>query len=203
MYKILLFPEKHVILIKKESVDKMKKVKLFFICMYIYIIIPVPCLIMAHEEIDLAGVLLYLWIALAIMIPILGIISMFAVAGMYNRGEYDDIRKSLKLLKLWTIPFYIINFVESFLMMFILTMATMGALLFLAIIPIFYTCFLILLTGCCGCCYLMYLRKQTGGENDFSGKRPSWIHFVLQLISVLDIIDTIYLLKISKKKQAK
>lgn len=136
-------------------------------------------------------VVFYLLVFYLLMIAAVQIAGWVCVAvGVvaYRRNNAAELRQSWKLLKLWSIPFYVLNFLWSFLVWFVLVGASRGILFLLVPIPVIITCLMIVQSGCVGICYIMLLRKRYGNQ-------PSGIHYVLQLLSVVDIISTITILK--------
>lgn len=113
-----------------------------------------------------------------------------AVAAAYCRHKPDVVRVGWRLLKLWSIPFYLLNFVYSIFVWFILLAASRGMIFFLLPVPLIVTCLMVFQSGCVGNCYLLYLRSLP--EN---GSKPSKIHLLWQLIPVADVISTILLLQ--------
>ena len=93
-------------------------------------------------------------------------------------------------MKLRSIPFYIVNFIYSFLVWFVLIGASRGILVLLAPIPVIVTCSMVVQSGIYGICVILALRKMP----EYGG-RPTAVHYVLQLMSVLDLISTVVILK--------
>ncbi len=124
-----------------------------------------------------------------ILVLIVSLITAINAIILYNKGDYISLKKSMTAVKLWTIPFYIVNFIFSALICLAVTMGLRGMGLIFVPIPIAFTCTIIFLTGFYGIFYVKHLRKN------FSLQKPPGIkHYFFQLIPVLDIIDTIYLL---------
>lgn len=94
------------------------------------------------------------------------------------------------LLKLGSIPFFLMNFAYSCVVWFIIVVGSRGILGIFLPIPIAVTCLMILQTGCVGCCQVNLLRRRIPS---LGGK-----HYLFQLVPVADVIDTIYLLKRDK-----
>ena len=94
------------------------------------------------------------------------------------------------LLKLGSVPFFLVNFAYSCVVWFIIVVGSRGILGLLLPIPVAVTCLMILQTGCVGCCQVGLLRRRMPS---LGGK-----HYLFQLIPVADVIDTLYLLKRDK-----
>ena len=78
----------------------------------------------------------------------------------YRRNQADQLRQSWKLLKFWSIPFYVLNFLYSLLIWFVLIVGSHGIMVFLITIPIMLNCILVIPSGCVGTSYIMLLRKN-------------------------------------------
>ena len=127
---------------------------------------------------------------------VVGWIAAVTAIKMYLNSETENLDNSWKLLKLKTVPFYILNFAVCFMVGFGLTLATAGFLSFIIIIMIIYTCTFIVQSGFFGAANIILLRRKYGKE------QISAIHYLLQFISVLDVISTIILLRKTKKLNA-
>ncbi len=134
-------------------------------------------------------------------VEVTGIVCAALAIVACRRGECEKLRKAVALLKLWTIPFYILNFGYSVIAWFVIVLGTRGAGILFLPIPIVVTCMMVVSSGCVGCAYVKCLRKSTdvkaGGKNgmpDGRGYRPSGIHYVLQLITIADVISAIIIL---------
>lgn len=175
----------------------MKSAKLFLFGMYLHLLLSIACPIgilyfglEAQAWTPPAVMLLLFYLAMIAVVQIVGWICVGCAAAAYRRNRADQLRQGWKLLKLWSIPFYMLNFLYSLFAWFILVGASRGILFLLIPIPIAITCLMIVQSGCVGICYIMYLRKQP--EN---GGKPFGMHYVFQLLSVLDIISTIVILR--------
>lgn len=134
--------------------------------------------------------LFFFYLLMIVVMQLIGWICVGCSAAAYRGGYGETLKKSVKLLKLYSIPFYLLNFMVSFVYWFFILAGSRGILFFLLPIPIAITCLIIFQTGCVGICYIMYLRKQPGNQ-----RKPSGIHYVMQLISILDVISTIYIFR--------
>lgn len=174
----------------------MKTAKVFLIGMYVHFLlsvaIPAGIFFFCQETgWNAAGIgLLAFYLLEIVVVHVLGWVTVSMAGTAYRRGEFEKLKSGWKLLKLSSIPFYILNFIYSFLVWFILVGASRGILIIFVPIPIIITCLLIVQSGCVGVLYIKYLRKQPG-ENG----RPHGIHYLLQMVSVLDVISTLVILK--------
>lgn len=177
----------------------MRSAKLFLAGMYMHLLlsISIPVLAIVSAALfwtDTLAILfdfLILFYLLAVgVIHILGWISAGFAVCAYRAGEYEKLRQSWKLLKIWPIPFYILNFLYSFVVYGILVGASRGLLLILVPIPVFITCSMVVQSGFHGICYVMFLRKRPVPD-----QRPSEVHYAFQLVPLLDIVSTIILLR--------
>lgn len=100
-----------------------------------------------------------------------------------------ELREAVKQMKLYTVPFYLLNFVFQFIAWSVLMMALRGMLLFLLWIPFFFAWLLILESGCVANRFIGCLRQA----NEYRG--PNKVHYLLQIIPVLDIVSTLVVLK--------
>lgn len=182
----------------------MRSAKLFLFGMYLHlclsVAVPLGILYFSADGWNAAGIgLLFGYLAMIIAVHIVGWIAVGMAAEAYHQNQWEKLRSSWRLLKLNSIPFYVLNFLYSVFAWFVLTAASRGILIVLVPIPIIITCLMIVQSGCVGIYYIMYLRKQP--EN---GGKPAAVHYVLQLLSVLDLISTIVILRkySGKKNQA-
>ena len=172
----------------------MKKLaKIFLTGMYLHLVlsiaVPVGMLYFGDGGWNVTVVGLFaFYLAMAALVHIAGWGCVVAAVTAYRRNEADKLRQSWKWLKLWSIPFYVLNFLYSFFVWFVLVGASRGIMIVLVPIPVIFTCLLIVQSGCVGICYIMLLRKECR-------KPPSGVYYVLQLLSVIDIFDTIFVLK--------
>ena len=176
-----------------------KSAKIFLIGMYIHLLlsIAVPVSVVfaidgALNNIELMSLIIFFMAEVA-AVHTIGWIAAVSALVAYKQGKTEQLRKGWKLLKLGSIPFYILNFIYSFLAWVALIGGTRGFMILFVPVPIAVTCLMIAQSGCVGACYIKYLRGQP--ENN---GRPHWIHYAMQFISVLDIISTFIILK-SKK----
>lgn len=177
----------------------MKSAKIFLIGMYLYLAVSmfvfggIVYLSMSGSKVleaipqEVLGIRVNLFYCAEIVaIQVFGWLCVGKAAKAYRKNQAEELCCSWKLLKLASIPFYIVNF----LVCVFLTFVSGGLLLLIMIIPCIITCLMIVQSGIVGIYYIKYLRQQP--EN--SGK-PFGIHCALQLISVLDVVSTIIILK--------
>ena len=137
------------------------------------------------------NILLMLYLFSAVLIHILGMVSAVMAGVAYQEGRFEQLCKGWKALKLYSIPFYIFNFIFSFLLYSALVMATRGFLIILLPIPVLFTCALIAESGVWGIFYVKYLRRRSGDE----AQKPGGIHYLFQMLSVFDVVSTVVILK--------
>ncbi|MDD6058015.1 MAG: hypothetical protein PUB98_07140 [Clostridiales bacterium] len=177
----------------------MKSASVFLVTMYLYLLFCIGIVIWvvrylvgndAGGEGAFFGLLFVLCLGMIGVLHLCGWVCVILSAVAYNRGRWEKLRRGWRLLKLGSIPFFLLNFLLSAAVWFVLIGATRGLYAFLVPIPIFLTCILIVQSGIVGILYLLSLRRQE--EKD---KRPSGVHYVLQLMPVLDVISTLILLR--------
>lgn len=177
----------------------MKSAKIFLAGMYIHlllsILIPGLAIVLAAffwtDTLAILFDFLILFYLLMIgIVHILGWISAGFAVCAYQAGEYEKLRRGWTVLKIWSVPFYILNFLYSFIVWGTLVGASRGILVILVPIPIFITCSMVVQSGFHGICYVMFLRKRPAIH-----KRPSEVHYAFQLVPMLDILSTIILLR--------
>lgn len=131
-------------------------------------------------------------------IGVMGFLNLVSVVILHERGKIQNIKRIWILLKIGMIPFYLLNVVhfmyESEIMEGTHEFTLMVSMI---ILPILYPVMLFLLpcafnflNGCIGWYYIHYLRKQNK-----RGKRPVWMHYVLQAFPILDLISMTVILK--------
>lgn len=178
----------------------MKIIKTFFVMLHLQLVVPLFLLIIEGVTSEKLTVISYITSALEVLffiaVQALGWISAVLAVKMFMQSQTDQLSKAWVLLKIKTIPFYILNFAVCFMVGFGLTLATAGFLSFIIIIMIIYTCTFIVQSGFFGAANIILLRRKYGKE------QISAIHYFLQFISVLDVISTIILFKKIKKLNA-
>lgn len=178
----------------------MKTAKTFLTLMYIHlvcsIIIPIALLVSVSKTEGWNVITFILFIAFLFEIAVLHITG-FVTIGMsmasYRKDDTNILRKSVRILKFYSIPFYIINFIYSVLAWFVLVGASRGIMIIFVPIPICITYLLIIQSGCVGVFYLKSLNKKNENSIRFSG-----IHYLLQFIPVLDVMSSIIVIRKTK-----
>jgi len=164
--------------------------RLFLAGMYLHLALSVgvPAAILAAGEWnDFTVALFFGYLAVLALVHIAGWVCVAMAARALSKGETDRLRRGWRLLKLGSIPFFLLNFGYSVLVWGLLVGASRGIAVFLLTIPIAVTCLLILQTGCVGCCCVRQLRRQ-------SPPVPGRRHYLFQLLPVADVADTLWLL---------
>lgn len=133
--------------------------------------------------------LLILYLFSAVLVQIAGIVSVVAAGIACQEGKCEQLQKGWKTLKLYSIPFYVFNFIFS-LLLYIALVTAAGGLFILLPIPILFTCGLIAESGVWGIFYVKSLRRYW----EEGVKLPSRIHFLFQMLPALDVISTLILL---------
>ncbi len=183
----------------------MKIIKAFFVMLHIQLAIQyaiVPLTLFDSELLFNSKILSTLYFVSLILFfiatQVVGWIAAVTAIKMYLNSETENLDNSWNLLKLKTVPFYILNFIYCIGYCFVLIGASRGMIWFVIIpmlIPIWYTCAFIIQSGFFGTASVAVLRKRFGNN-------ISVINYLLQFIPVLDVIDTIALRHKVKKLQA-
>lgn len=188
----------------KGEAAKIKTAKAFLAGMYLHLLLsivaPVGILLLGQNGRGwnaANGGMLVLYLLEVAAVQVLGWIAVGAAAAAYQRGEIGKLRDGWKLLKLNSIPFYILNFLYSCFAWFILVGASRGILVLLVPIPVVITGLMVVQSGCVGAFYLRYLRFPP--EN---GKKPHGVHYALQLLPVLDVVSTLLILRSGNRAEA-
>ena len=124
---------------------------------------------------------------------LLGWVAVALAARAGGRGETDRVLRAWRLLKLGSVPFFVLNFLYSVAVWFLIVAASRGIFLIFVPIPIAITCFFILETGCVGCVAVKALRRQPPPV-------PGKVHYFLQLLPVADVVSTLLLLHRQKQR---
>lgn len=177
----------------------MRSAKIFLIGMYLYLItqisIPLAILYLFIDDLGISGQMLekllgigmhFFYFLRIAAIQIVGWYCVSKAADRYHQNEGEKLRCSWKLLKLFSIPFYILNFLEWC----FLIVASRGLLIFVVVIPGAITCMMIVQSGIVGIYYIKYLRQRPENKG-----KPAAFHYVLQLISVLNVVSTVIILQ--------
>lgn len=183
----------------------MKTVKAFFVMLYIQLALQYgsfPVLGFGTDEetgeTRIWAIIFFIVLTISfVAVQIVGCLSAAAAVKMHMKSESEALEKSWTLLKLKTIPFYILNFIYGLVYTVTLIGASRGMvvlLIFPLLIPIWYTCAFIVQSGFFGAANVAMLRKKYGDN-------ISLIHYVLQFVPVLDVLSTIILKSKCKKLQ--
>lgn len=150
-----------------------------------------------HMEIWFSLMIYYILSAICIFSA--GWMNVVIAVALYDRKAYGKLGKTWRLLKYGAVTFYILNgiFCESSWHM-LAKEAAEGAIpyfflfLILAALPpaIIIPCILIFQSGCAGWFCVKGLRDQNREK-----QKPGRIHYVLQIIPLLDMISTAFLSK--------
>lgn len=124
---------------------------------------------------------------------LLGWVAVAMAARAGGKGETDRVFRAWRLLKLGSVPFFVLNFLYSVAVWFLIVAASRGIFLIFVPIPIAITCFFILETGCVGCVAVKALRRQPPPV-------PGKLHYFLQLLPVADVVSTLLLLHRQKQR---
>ena len=184
----------------------MKIIKTFFVMLYIQLALQygiLPVLGYGTDETTgetkiWANIFFVVLTISFVAVQVAGCLSAATAVKMYIKSEYDSLKKSWLLLKLKTIPFYILNFIYGVIYVIVLIGASRGLAVMAVIpilLPIWYTCAFIVQSGFFGGANVASLRKKYCDS-------ISLIHYVLQFIPVLDVLGTVILLKKTKKINA-
>jgi hypothetical protein len=140
-----------------------------------------------------------------LFIAFICIIILFIVFGMINiiysikcglKREYKKLEKYMKILKLSSIPYFIINFICIGLFVVVLLAASRGFGIVYLPIPFILTWFVVVVTSSYGIVELIVLF----GKKDISIKNFI-LYIILQLCFVIDIISTFWILKQIKNSE--
>jgi hypothetical protein len=124
---------------------------------------------------------------LSALLKVVIVINIFIAVLRYRDRDGEGVRANMRRLKLSLIPYWIINFV--WIVAASLTTAFMGGLV-LGLALLLSSYLYLASTSCYSLAYLGVLYRN----NRITGARCI-VHAVLQLCFVLDIIDTLYLLR--------
>lgn len=176
----------------------MKSAKLFLGGMYLHlalsVAVPAAMILLPHWN-GGQGLFFFYLVFMGVLF-VLGWVAVAMAARAGSRQDLQGLWSAWRLLKLWSIPFFVLNFLYSVLAWFIIVAASRGIFFMLLPIPIAITCTLILQTGCVGCVAVKTLRSRSGPE-----RRPDRVHYLLQLLPVADVISTLVLLRRTKEEE--
>lgn len=171
----------------------MKLIRAFFVMLHLQLVMPLALLVIEGITSEKLTVISYITSALGVLffiaVQVIGWICAVLAVKMFLQSQTEQLSKAWVLLKIKTVPFYILNFAVCLMVGLGLSLATAGLLSFIIIIMIIYTCTFIVQSGFFGAANIILLRRKYGKE------QISAIHYFLQFISVLDVISTIILLR--------
>ena len=171
----------------------MKSAKVFLFGMYLHLFlsIAVPIIIILRDGWNGLTVALFLFYLFMIFcVGIAGWVCVIAAADAYKKGNDIFLKNGLKLLKIYSIPFYILNFAYSYIAWLSLIGASRGLMALLLPLPVCITCTMIFQSGILGCFYIKRLRKKAD-----TSKKPHRIHYFLQILPLFDVLSSIIILK--------
>ena len=164
----------------------MKSAKLFLAGMYLHLFlsVAVPAVILFAGEWEALGEgLFFFYLVFLFLLQVIGWGTVAMAARAAGRREFDRVIRAWKLLKLGSIPFFVMNFLYSAAVWFLIVAASRGIFAIFLPIPIAITCLLIIETGCVGCFALKVFRRQRPPV-------PGKVHYLLQFLPVLDVVST-------------
>jgi len=136
-------------------------------------------------------IMFLLWFAVYFVFSVINIVSLIFD---YKNNNLEILFNKMKRIKMGIIPYWVINFICYIPISAILLIAGHGFGFIIVPIFIFASYTVLILTSIFTIVYLKLLRK-----NNIIMKNQFIIHTILQLFFVIDIIDTIYLIKILGK----
>mgnify|MGYP001096319088 CR=1 FL=1 len=137
-----------------------------------------------------AGELLLAHLSAAALAQLAGWVCVFCAWRAYCQGRGDALRWAVRLLKLYTIPFYLINFAWSVLCWAMLVGASRGILILFVPIPVLFSCLLVVQSGCVAYCCLRWAAERPGGRPVLGG-----VWRLLLFVPVLDLFGAVLLLR--------
>lgn len=162
----------------------MKSAKIFLAGMYVHLAlsIAIPILLIRDTVSHRGWTPLSVGLLLLLLLEAGALLLLGWIAALLAwRAGRQELRSGWLLLKLGSIPFYVLNFLYSALVWLGLAAASRGILIVLVPIPIVYTWLLTVQSGLVGLCLLR--REGVGG-----------LHQLAQFIPVADVASTLLLL---------
>lgn len=176
----------------------MKTAKLFLAGMYVHLILsvaaPIGILYLGWGGAGWGrsnGMLLLAYLLAIALVQLLGWVSVGASIFAYRQNDMARLLSGWRTLKLGAIPFYMLNFLWSFLAWGAIVAASRGIFLLLIPIPIGVTWLMVIQSGFTGWLYIRCLRE--------SGEDAAILHSVCQFLPVLDVLSTLLLLRWQRK----
>ena len=181
----------------------MKKIALFLVSLYLnllfsfgYIGLIVVDLSKKNIISDLLKNGYYItWLSIVILLLILSIINLISAIKLFIQKDVILLRKSMILIKLASIPFFIFNFIFFVVVLFVFVVASRGLGIILVPIPIIITYLILLVTSTYSILFIIILKRFKIISN-----KSAIINIIIQLIFVLDMIGVLFLLKNYSKK---
>lgn len=128
-----------------------------------------------------------IWIICFLVLAILNLISSLK---LFYKEDLNSFDKSVRLLKLFTIPFFILNFILLGSLTIGFVAISHGFGIFFIPVPFIITYCILIVTSFYSILYILLLWKKNKINNT-----EFLIIFILQFCFILDIISIIYLLK--------
>ncbi len=175
----------------------MRSAKLFLLGLYVHLALsvaaPIGILYLGWGVgwNDANARLAVFYLVMIVVVQTLGWVSAAMAALAYRRGRTERLLSAWRTLKLGTVPFYVLNFLWSVLVWGAVTAASRGVFLLLAPVPVVITCLPVVQSGVTGWLSIRSLREE--------GRELSVVHSVCQFVPVLDVIDTLVLLRRAKR----
>lgn len=176
----------------------MKKTFILIAAMYAHIVLSISVIVavilLCKQPPEVNWLLIMLYCIAVVGIQIYGWVVAVMAFEIYGRNDYNTLGRCFKALKLYTIPFYVINYIFSFAIWFVIVAASRGIFIIFVWIPVAFTCAFIIQSGIYGYLYIKYLRKNYYGVMDINA-----CHSLFQFIPVLDVVSTVIILGKLKK----
>lgn len=189
----------------------MKKVNLLLVVMHLntlllllvclYILSESKAIVAVNDENieNLNRLFEYLPTIFWIWIPIFCIISVIIIISIiidFKKNKTKVLYKKMKRVKIGLIPFWIMNFICYIPISFVLIVIGHGLGFFIVPFFVLGSYIVLLLSSLFSIAYLFNLRR-----NHVISTKKAMIHSIMQLFFVIDIIDTIYIIrKLNKVK---
>ena len=177
----------------------MRTAKLFLAGMYIHLVLsvaaPIGILYLGWGGAGwnrANGTLFLVYLGAILLVQLLGWISVGAALSAYRRNDVARLFSGWRTLKLGSVPFYLVNFLWSFLVWGALTAASRGIFLLLVPIPVCVTWLLIIQSGITGWLAVRSLREE--------GANLSGLWSACQFLPVLDVLTALALLRRAERK---
>lgn len=191
----------------------MGKANALLIAMYIFLIVPMGVVLLIdnnanigdNETVTSSGELFYVLLAVCLIFLIIaGVFNIKSAIKLCKNGDYNKLRIEMKTAKLGSIPFFIAEFFilialaigSSFMALFFFwTIGLPIVFVLIALISALVVYAIMLTTSAYGIAFIVLLKKQ-GAINTSN----SAIWFLSQFIPVVDVVATIILLSMYKRR---